>query len=177
MEKNRTAWTLIRPKFVNLWLLLGYFISTAAHAAVEFKSRIGETLIGHDVRVRGYNFDGELDYQIEARQELRYLKIEQKDLLNVEVARLKRLHYIDGLFTKGPLRLKFSTALRGAGQLKLLGVHGDINGQPIQAAEVSYRIGERRFVFSQIRYFNKNGLRKRLHASYVLLDDGSLSEK
>lgn len=160
-----------------LWLLLGWFVTTAAHAAVEFKGGLGETLIGNGISVMRYNVDGELDYRIEAKQEIRSLKIGQQELLNMEAARLRRLQYVDGLFIKGGLRLMFATAQSGAGQLKLFNVHGELNGQSFKAAEVKYRIGEKQLAFIQIRHFNKNGFKQKQKVHYLLLGNGTLIEK
>lgn len=161
---------------MSLWLFFGYLITTAANAAVVFKDGIGDALIGNNITVMRYNANGELDYRIEARQELRSLKIKQLDLLNVEAARLRRVQYKDGLFFKGPLRLTFATAQSGIGQLKLSNVQGELNGQPFKAREVNYRIGEKEFAFTHIRYFQKNGFKQKQNVRYLLLNDGSLDE-
>lgn len=176
MGLNKTAWCLTKTNPVALWLLLGWLISTAAFAAVEFKDRMGEALIGTDVRVSRYTINGVLDYRIEARKELRSLKINEQDLLIVEAARLRRLQYVDGLFIKSTLRLKFATAQSGAGQLKLLNVQGELNGQPFKALAVNYRIDTGEFVFTKIRYFNEQGFRERQNVRYFLSDDGTMSE-
>lgn len=145
-------------------------MTTAANAAVVFREGIADSIVGEHITVMRYDSNGQLDYRLEAKQELRKLKIKQTELMNIDSARLDRLQYIDGIFIKSPLRLSFETAKSGAGQIILFNVTGQLDGQQIKAQEAKYNIGRNEIIFTKIRYLKNLGFSQKQHLRYVIPD-------